>query len=129
MAAVVSGHYEKNKENKAMNEKELRKLRRQDLLQLLLLQSREMTKLQNDFRTLEQAHITMQESRARLMEKLDDKDAQLARLLERLDEKDAQLAALLARLGGDPPNPPPDDPPESPPDDPPEPQPDDVPEE
>lgn len=100
-----------------MNEKELRKLRRQDLLQLLLLQSQEMKKLQTDFQTLEQAHITMQESRARLMEKLEEKDAQLARLLDKLDEKDALLARLLAQLGGDAPDGPPDEIPEEPPDD------------
>lgn len=79
-----------------MDEKELRKLKRQDLLQLLLLQSREMNKVQEELRSLEQAHVTMQESRTRLIEKLDEKDEQIEHLKRRLDAKDDEIARLKA---------------------------------
>lgn len=63
-----------------MNEKELRKLRRQDLLQLLLLQNRETEKLQARIGELSTQNAQLLEDRERMHAWLDEKDARLAAL-------------------------------------------------
>ena len=81
-----------------MTEKELHKLRRQDLLELLLSQSKEVTDLQRKVRDLEHTVETVTLNNDHLKEKLDDKDAQIEKLKGRLDDKDATIAQL--RAGG-----------------------------
>jgi|GEM_PF-2812496 len=84
-----------------MTDKELRKLRRQDLLQLLLAQSREVARQQELGDELRGEYEQQQETDRRLKDKLDEKDAQLERLKKKLDQKDAEIAALrqqVARL-------------------------------
>lgn len=61
-----------------MKEKELRRLRRQDLLQLLLLQNRETAKLQDKIAELTEQNAQLMEDRTRLHAWLDEKEAQLA---------------------------------------------------
>ena len=68
-------------------EKNLRKLSRMDLLELLT----EEVKTNEE----QSAELTeLRELTERLKGKLDDKDAQLDRLKRRLDDKDAQIAAM-----------------------------------
>ena len=81
-----------------MTEKELHKLRRQDLLQLLLLQSRESAQQQAAFEELKQGAAQLRESNERLKGKLEEKDSQIERLKGRLDQKDVQIRALRAEL-------------------------------
>lgn len=84
-----------------MTDKELRKLRRQDLLQLLLAQSREVARQQELGDELRGEYEQQQKTDRRLKDKLDEKDAQLERLKKRLDQKDAEIASLrlqVARL-------------------------------
>lgn len=81
-----------------MTEKELRRLRRQDLLQLLVEQSREAARLQAESDEKSEGLAQLNESYERLKAKLDDKDAQLERLKEKLNEKDALLEKLKERL-------------------------------
>ena len=68
-----------------MTEKELHKLRRQDLLQMLLSQSREAARQQADLDRLDGMLTQTQESNQRLREKLAEKDAQLEKLTGRLN--------------------------------------------
>ena len=68
-------------------EKELQRLRRMDLLELLLDEIR-----QNEENAARLKEIT--EVNDLLKSKLEDKDAQLERLIARLDEKDAEIARL-----------------------------------
>ncbi len=76
-----------------MTDKELRKLRRQDLLELLVEQSREATRFQSE-RDGKQAELSkILESYERLKGKLDEKDALIEKLKGRLDEKDALMEA------------------------------------
>lgn len=81
-----------------MTDKELRRLRRQDLLQLLVEQSREAARLQTETDEKSEEIAQLNESLERLKGKLDEKDAQLERLKERLNEKDALLEKLKQRL-------------------------------
>lgn len=72
--------------------KEFQKLRRVDLLELLVDQVRENEELT--------ASVTdLKDLSERLKAKLDQKDAQIERLKGRLDMKDAQIAELKSRLG------------------------------
>ena len=66
---------------------DLRKLRRVDLLELLLDQMSDNEKLEADNRELNDLC-------ERLKAKLDDKDAQIERLKTKLDQKDAQIELL-----------------------------------
>ena len=79
-----------------MTEKELHKLRRQDLLQLLLSQSREAAHQQADLDRLDGMLTQTQESNQRLREKLAEKDAQLEKLTGRLNQKEEELRRLRA---------------------------------
>lgn len=69
------------------SEKDLQKLRRMDLLELLIDQVRDNEKLSATAEEL--ADLS-----ERLKAKLDDKDAQIERLKAKLDDKDAQIAEL-----------------------------------
>ncbi len=81
-----------------MTEKDLHKLRRQDLLQLLLAQSREVAGQQERIRELEDSEASLQALSERLKGKLNEKDALIEKLKGRLDEKDFLIAEL--REGG-----------------------------
>jgi len=72
-------------------DKELQKLRRMDLLELLLDSMRE-----NEKNAADAAEATVLSER--LKGKLDDKDAQIEHLKERLDGKDARIAELQEAL-------------------------------
>jgi hypothetical protein len=82
-----------------MTEKELHKLRRQDLLQLLLAQGREAAQLQARISELSEELERLQETNARFIDRMDDKDIQIERLKSRLDEKDVQAERFKERLG------------------------------
>lgn len=70
--------------------KELQKLRRMDLLELLLDQTRETERLSSRVDELE-------DLTDRLKGKLDDKDAQIEHLKSRLNDKDTRIAQLEER--------------------------------
>lgn len=70
-----------------MANKELRRLSRRELLQMLLAQCEETERLEQELGELTEAHRAMSESYERLKAKLNVKD-------ERLNEKDAQIAKL-----------------------------------
>lgn len=81
-----------------MTDKELRRLRRQDLLQLLVEQSKEAARLQMESNEKRKELAQLNEGYERLKDKLDEKDEQLGTLKERLNEKDALLEKLKNRL-------------------------------
>lgn len=81
-----------------MTEKELGKLKRPDLLALLVEQGRETVALQEQLDETEQRLAQAVQLDNRLRSKLDEKDEQIERLKQRLNEKDAQLAKLTQRL-------------------------------
>lgn len=81
-----------------MTEKELRKLRRQDFLQLLLMQGNELKELQQ---TLEQTQAELalaQQSNERIKTRLDEKDALIEKLKSRLDAKDVTIRKLVNEM-------------------------------
>lgn len=77
-----------------MTEKELHRLRRQDLLQLLLSQGKEALELQAKLNDTSSALIQTKADYDRLREKLDEKDALIEKLKGRLDAKDARIGEL-----------------------------------
>lgn len=81
-----------------MTEKELHKLRRQDLLQLLLAQGREAAQLQARIKDMSEELERLQETNTRFIERMDEKDAQIGKLKNRLDEKDIQAEKFKERL-------------------------------
>lgn len=78
-------------QDKPGGETDLQKLRRVDLLELLLEQIRK-----NEIQTAELEEAT--DLGERLKAKLNEKDAQLERLKVKLDDKDVQLERLKAKL-------------------------------
>ena len=74
-----------------MTEKELRKLHRHDLLELLVEQSREAARLNTALKENEEELAAVMESNERIKAKLDEKDGLIEKLKGRLDEKDAEL--------------------------------------
>lgn len=74
-----------------MADKELRKLKRRELLRMLLVQCEETERLQRELNELTREHDVMSESYERLKHKLNVKD-------ERLNQKDAQIAALKSTI-------------------------------
>ena len=81
-----------------MTEKQLHKLRRQDLLQLLVAQGKEAAQLQARLDEAAEELKDLQDTRTKFIERMDDKDAQIEKLKPRLDEKDARIEKLTARL-------------------------------
>lgn len=77
-----------------MTEKELHKLTRQDLLELLLAQSKEVVRLKTVIQSLETEQEQTRVGFNRLKGKLDDKDAQIERLKGKLDQKDRTIVSL-----------------------------------
>lgn len=74
-----------------MADKELRRLKRGELLEMLLMQCREMERLQREADEMKKQFAEMAESYGRLKKKLDVKD-------ERLNQKDAKIAQLSSEL-------------------------------
>lgn len=81
-----------------MTEKELHKLRRHDLLQLLLAQGREAARLQAQMEATAAELNQLKETNSRFIGRMDDKDAQIGKLKERLNEKDVQVERFKERL-------------------------------
>lgn len=81
-----------------MTEKELRKLKRRDFLQLLLTQGKDMSALETHLdettKELEQVNATNE----RLKAKLDEKDELIEKLKGRLDNKDATISELRQEI-------------------------------
>lgn len=75
--------------------KELQKLNRQDLLELLLEQMREADRLRVELAASQAENEELEALADRLKAKLDDKDAQLDHLKSRLDDKDVALQQLF----------------------------------
>ena len=69
-----------------MTEKELHKLRRHDLLQLLLAQGREAAQLQAQIDDMTAQLETAQETNSRFIGRLDDKDEQIEALRKVIEE-------------------------------------------
>lgn len=97
MLAVCPSHRARRR-GLCMTEKELARLKRPDLLALLVAQGRETGALQKRFEETELRLSQAVQLDNRLKAKLDEKDEQLERLKERLNEKDAQLERLKSRL-------------------------------
>lgn len=74
-----------------MTEKELYKLRKQDLLKLLLTQGQEAAKQQERINILTVSLEETEGTVRRLKEKLNEKDELIEKLKERLDEKDERI--------------------------------------
>lgn len=81
-----------------MTEKELRHLRRQDFLQLLLMQGTEMQELQKTLEDTQQELELLRQSNERIKARLDEKDALIERLKSRLDAKDATIRKLVNEI-------------------------------
>ena len=81
-----------------MTEKELRKLGRHDLLELLVEQSREAARLDAALQEKEEEFRKASEGNERLKEKLNEKDELIEKLKGRLDQKDAEMAQRAAGI-------------------------------
>lgn len=81
-----------------MTEKQLHKLRRHDLLQLLLAQGREAAQLRAQLEAMTAELNQLQETNSRFIERMDNKDAQIEKLKERLNETDVQIERFKERL-------------------------------
>lgn len=81
-----------------MTGKELQKLRRQELLQLLLEQSREVAQLRAEHSDADQQARQLEESNQRLEARLGDKDALRGRLQGRLDAKEGRIQQLEGKI-------------------------------
>ena len=81
-----------------MTGKELHKLRRQDLLQLLVTQSKENLALREELEKTNTDLTQSMDTTERLKGKLNDKDALIEKLKGRLDEKDLQVKTFKERL-------------------------------
>lgn len=82
----------------AMKEKELNRLRKQDLLSLLLTQGKEAAALQEQITGLSVSLTEKEHSNERLKAKLDEKDELIEKLKGRLDDKDARIKELEERM-------------------------------
>lgn len=74
-----------------MTEKEMYKLRKHDLLKLLLTQGQEAVERQGQINILTASLAETEETVERLKEKLNEKDELIEKLKGRLDEKDARI--------------------------------------
>ena len=81
-----------------MTEKEFHKLKRQDILRLLLAQVKEAEELRSRLSETEGRLIVAEEGYERLKGRLDDKDAQINKLKGRLDNKDEQIQNMKIAL-------------------------------
>ena len=85
--------------NKQANlSRDLQRLKRQDLLELLVAQLREGERLQATITENEAQIAELTDLSERLKGKLDDKDVQIEHLKEKLNDKDAQIERLKEKL-------------------------------
>lgn len=81
-----------------MTVKELKKLTRRDLLQLLVEQSREMLRIQTEQEEKEKEISRLMENNERLQVKIEEKDVQIERLKGRLDSKRGRISELETEI-------------------------------
>lgn len=81
-----------------MVEKELKKLRRQELLTLLLDQSREASGLQKDYEESERQIRNLEDSNNRLSVKLEEKEMLIEKLQGRLEKKERQAKDICTEI-------------------------------
>ena len=86
-----------------MANKELQRLKRQDLLELLLAQTKEVEQQKLTIQEYMDQITELEELVERLKDRLDDKDRQIERLKKRLDQKDERIKELreLGRIRTD----------------------------
>lgn len=77
-----------------MTVKELQKLRRQELLQLLVEQGRAIASLKDEQEEKEQERLQFEDSNERLGKKVEEKDILIERLQGRLTKKEEQIGEL-----------------------------------
>ena len=75
-----------------MTEKELHKLSREDLLRLLLMQSREIDRQKSQVEASDAECAALRASLETLKDKLIEKDEQIEQIMKTLDEKEEQIA-------------------------------------
>ena len=81
-----------------MTDKELRKLKRQTLLEMLLAQSEELEELKARCEEQTSSSAELQATVGYLKARLEDKDAQLEKLEVRLEGKDEKMRAVKEQL-------------------------------
>lgn len=81
-----------------MTEKELHRLRRGDLLQLLVTQGKETAALQQELEEARAGIADLEASLERLKAKLNEKDELIEKLKDRLDQKDARIKKQQAEM-------------------------------
>ena len=81
-----------------MTVKELQKLKRQELLELLVEQSREAEQLKSQQEEKENELRSMRENNIRLKAKVDEKDVQIERLTGRLNSKKERIKELESEI-------------------------------
>ena len=86
-----------NKRGEGSQARELQRLRRQDLLELLLEQMGEADSLAGELSEREARVAELEALCGRLRDRLDEKDGLIERLKARLDLKDRIIAAQVAR--------------------------------
>ena len=84
--------------NNNSSDRQLKKLRRQDLLELLVEQLGESERLQRELSEAQASVAALTDQVERLKDKLDVKDIQLEHLKDKLNDKDSLLNRLKARL-------------------------------
>lgn len=95
---TVFARQDTTKRDASRDAQTLRKLKRQDLLEVMLDQMRTNDNLSKTNAELMARAIELTELTGRLKARLDEKDAQLERLKSKLDDKDAQIEALKPKL-------------------------------
>ena len=81
-----------------MTEKDLHKLSREDLLKLLLEQSKELEATSQRSEEYRQSFLRSAAVLDKLKARLDQKDEQLKELQEKIEEKEKQLSLLFRHL-------------------------------
>lgn len=82
----------------SMTVKELQKLKRQELLELLVEQGRETEQLKRQQEDKQNELRSIQESNIRLNAKVDEKDVQIERLMGRLNSKEERIKELEGEI-------------------------------
>ena len=82
-----------------MANKELRKLNRKELLQMLLVQCEETERMQKETEKVNAAMAAMEESYERLKEKLNEKDAKIAELQRTIEDMKMMREIEIAEAG------------------------------
>ena len=81
-----------------MTENDLHRMRRRDLLELLLEQAKENADMQEKVQRAETTRAEVELNNEKLKLKLDEKDMQLENLKEKLNDKDAQIENFKEKL-------------------------------